>query len=209
MAKTIEAGTRSRKENSKAALEAAAERILETEGLPGLAYRRLAAEVGCSVGTAFNLLGTSDELVYRINAGTLDLLRQSVVDRLRAATETPADRFEAMATAYVAFALDNEPRWRALFDFAPASEEPEEYLTSRARLFGVIEETIAGLPGAAASGASTVARTLWSAIHGVVIVGVNGNRGLMAREQVLPAAVFLARALSAGIAAAPAGVTPA
>ena len=90
-----------------------AKRIVENEGLSALQARRIAQEAGCSVGTIYNLYDGLDDLIIRVNAGTLDDLGA----KLSALEANPrgelADDLTAMAHAYLSFALDSQSAWRA------------------------------------------------------------------------------------------------
>src|ERR1043166_9714145 len=104
-----------RRRKLKDALIDAAERTIESEGLRGLKARELAAEVGCAVGAIYNVVSDLDDLVYAVNARTLEQLEKT----LTPAGKGPPDAVKALthlALAYTNFAATHTPRWRALFD---------------------------------------------------------------------------------------------
>src|SRR4051794_36103806 len=66
--------TTERRQLLREALIEAAERTIETQGLPGLKARELAQEIGCAVGAIYNLVADLDELVLAVNSRTLAML---------------------------------------------------------------------------------------------------------------------------------------
>ena len=57
---------------------AAARKIAEKEGLRGLTARRIAREIGYTVGTLYNLFDNLDGLIVHLNGTTLDTLYEAV-----------------------------------------------------------------------------------------------------------------------------------
>ena len=82
---------------------------------------------------------------------------------------------EAMARAYLSFARKEEPSWRALFEhrLPPGAPVPAWYADDRNRLFSRLDAPLAQLlPGRDATARAALARTLFSAVHGVVALGL-------------------------------------
>ena len=67
----------SREELYQLALGAARD-IAEAEGLRGLTARRIAAEIGYSVGTLYNVFVNLDDLIIHLNGSTLDQLYKAL-----------------------------------------------------------------------------------------------------------------------------------
>src|SRR5919205_1223250 len=76
-----------RRRKLRDALIEAAERTMEQEGLRGMKARDLALRVGCAVGAIYNVFTDLDDLVFAVNALTLEELEQM----LMAAAEKGAD----------------------------------------------------------------------------------------------------------------------
>ena len=68
----------SREELYDMALEAARQ-IAEKEGLRGLKARRIARDIGYTIGTLYNLFEDLDDLIVHLNGRTLDDLYQAFV----------------------------------------------------------------------------------------------------------------------------------
>ena len=62
----------SRDELRRMALEAS-KKILTKQGLRGLSTRRIAARMGYSAGTLYQIFDDFDDLILQVNAATLDL----------------------------------------------------------------------------------------------------------------------------------------
>ncbi len=81
----------------------------------------------------------------------------------------------AWAKAYAAFAASNRNLWRALFEFrmAPDAELPDWFAADQLRLFVRLERQLAALmPGCGEGMVKRQARTLFSAVHGIVALGL-------------------------------------
>jgi AcrR family transcriptional regulator len=161
------------------ALVAAAERTIEREGLRGLRARALAEEVGCAVGAIYNAVKDLDELVLLVNTRTLEALEGELAaaDRTaeRAGPDAAIARLVRMALAYLDFAAAHTLRWRALFEhrMPPAQDVPDWYRDQQRRLFGYVEELLAELQVHESRVRRTLlARSLFSAVHGVVVLGL-------------------------------------
>lgn len=151
----------------------AAQKTIATQGLGGLKARDLAAAAGCALGAIYTAFDDLDELILRVNARTLERLEAALDDAPGASTG--ADALLRLARAYLDFARREEPSWRALFEhrLAKGAAVPEWYAQARNRLFGRLEAPLAQfLPRKDAADRARLARTLFSAVHGVVSLGL-------------------------------------
>jgi AcrR family transcriptional regulator len=169
-----------RRQGVKAALLTAAERTIESQGLRALRARTLAEEVGCAVGAIYNVVEDLDELILAVNSRTLALLERELTaagtagDKL-AGRPRAIDRLVCLALAYLDFAVARKRRWRALFEhrMAEGRNIPDWYLEEQQRLFGYVEEPLRELqPDATPERRALVARSLFSAVHGLVVLGL-------------------------------------
>ena len=160
-----------RREELRAAIMAAAEARVAASGLADLGVREIAREAGCSSGMVYKLFASHDELVLAINARTLAALATAVATRLHG-IDDPARAIGAMADAYLDFASANTPRWDALFAhrMVGGAGLPQWYADQRDRLFDSLAATIEAASPSVSGG--QFARTLFSAVHGVVALGL-------------------------------------
>lgn len=154
------------REELKAMAIAAAERILDTEGLAALSARRVAKEIQYTVGTLYLVFKNLDELILCVNAGTLDALYAHMVtandSQIRA-----DDRVKALARAYVSFARAQFSRWSLLFEHQRNEPLPDWYQERVTRLFTLVEVALGRWLECSTDQVFVPARALWGGIHGI------------------------------------------
>jgi AcrR family transcriptional regulator len=164
-----------RKGRQRDALIEAAERAIDADGLAGLKARQLAAEIGVALGAIYNLVEDLDELYLRVASRTLARLDAALAASAPDGSTDAADRLVAIALAYRSFASDNLHLWRSLFEhrLAPGRPLPDWAETDQMRLFRHILEPLARLtPQTDETARLRVAQTLFSAVHGIVLLGL-------------------------------------
>jgi AcrR family transcriptional regulator len=150
-----------------------AQETVAAQGLDGLKARDLAAAAGCALGAIYTAFHDLDELILRVNARTLARLELALDAAFVDAEAEQA--LDAMARAYLSFARKEEPSWRALFEhrLPPGAPVPGWYADDRNRLFSRLDAPLAQLlPGKDATARAALARTLFSAVHGVIALGL-------------------------------------
>jgi len=169
--------TAKRREQLKAALVAAAEWEISTGGMRGLKARELAYKVGCAVGAIYNVVTDLDDLILLVNARTLDEIERKLV-AIAGPAQDPDEataQLVRLALVYLDFAAEHTLRWRALFDhrLPEGRDLPDWYVRNQAQLFGYIEQPVALLrPSASPEQRRLMARSLFSAVHGMVMLGL-------------------------------------
>jgi len=197
-----------RRRKLRDALIHAAERTIEKEGLRGMKARELAHKVGCAVGAIYNVFTDLDDLIFAVNALTLEQLEKTLTLAGAESANPQADAIRALnhlALAYTDYAAANRRRWRALFDHRLAEDQavPAWYQANLARLFVYIEEPLRALaPTMASDQRMQLGRSLFSAVHGIVLIGLEEKLqsiplGLL-REQVTLMVEAFARGLAKG-----------
>jgi len=199
--------TAARREELKAALIDAAARTIADRGLSGLKARALASEAGCAVGAIYNVVADLDELVLLANSRTLAALEEA----LTAATTSgqgpdwAIGQLVKLALAYLEFAASHRRPWQALFEHRVASgrTSPEWYQRDLQRLFGYIEGPVAALqPAATPARRALLARSLFSAAHGLIVLGLEEKLQFIPlpslREQVTTIVTALGYGLAGG-----------
>ena len=192
----------------KAALIAAAERTIDAEGLRGLKARALAEAAGCAVGAIYNVVTDLDELVFAVNSRTLAALETKLTaagasSAAEAGSAGAIERLVRLALAYTDFAAAQTPRWRAVFDhrLAPGREIPEWYVADQRRLFDYVEEPLKVLqPRLAPARRALLARSLFSAVHGIVVLGLEEKLELMPLPTLREQVTLLVTAIGKGLA---------
>ena len=155
----------------------AARRITEEEGLRGLGARRVAREIGYTVGTIYNVFASFDDLIDQMNGQTLDRLHQ-VCSTAEGAT--PAARLRALADRYIGFAAAHPNLYVTLFEHQhPAGSRPPEWYYEKVdALLRIVEAAIAPvMPDAPPDRVEAQARVLWAGVHGIISLEGAGRVG--------------------------------
>jgi AcrR family transcriptional regulator len=167
--------TQERRAHQRDLLIQAAERSIAAEGLAGLKSRDLAQAIGCSTGAVYNLVEDMDELVMRVGSRTLARL-DAALTAVESQGPPPArELLIRIAIAYCNFAADNTALWRALFEhrMATAKPVPAWAIEEQMALFRHIWRPLRMLlPAASDDQLSLTARSLFSAVHGMVTLGL-------------------------------------
>jgi AcrR family transcriptional regulator len=202
-----------RRAKLKETLITAAERLIETQGLAGVKARTLAHEAGCALGAIYNVFPDLDALILAVSARTLASLDSQLTPILLRADGSPQaltpeqaqSKLEALALAYLDFAAAHRASWRALFEHRlPAGKAmPEWMIADQARLFGKVEALLDPLaPNMAVAERSALARTLFSAVHGVVLLGLEEKLAPMPLGLLRRQLTELVAAMAVGLGAA-------
>jgi len=170
MSKTLE-----RREKLRCELILAAERSIGAKGMAGLKTRELARDIGCANGAVYNLVEDMDELILLVGSRTLERLDASLTEAESDGPASAGETLARIAVAYCDFAADNLELWRALFEhrMAPGKPIPEWAIEQQMELFRHIYRPLATLfPQRSAAELSVTARSLFSAVHGMVALGL-------------------------------------
>ncbi|SIR35423.1 TetR/AcrR family transcriptional regulator [Bosea sp. TND4EK4] len=171
--------TTERRDRQREALVLAAEQAISERGLAGLKARDLAEAIGCSLGAIYNLVHDMDELVLRVGSRTLARLDAALAEATRGRTPgsdgDATDMLVAIALTYSSFARENLQLWRTLFEhrMAEGASVPEWAITEQMAMFRYILAPLRALqPRASEPDLTLLSRTLFSAVHGVVVLGL-------------------------------------
>ena len=168
--------TDKRREELRDKLVSIAEAHVSKSGLASLRARTLAAEAGCAVGAIYNVFDDMTGLILAVNGRTFRRLGAFVADVVSAKNDTtPTDRMVTIGIAYLKFASDNPNLWRALFDVEMTSDRdvPAWYLDELRHLFSIIATPLSEVyPEADAAEIDLITRTLFSSVHGIVLLGL-------------------------------------
>jgi AcrR family transcriptional regulator len=169
--------TASRRGRLRDALTDAAVASITSQGLSGLKARALADAAGCAVGAIYNVVSDLDELILLVNARTLVALAATLGSGRKSGRgpDWAIAELVELALAYLDFAAAHRQLWRALFDHRlPAGRDlPSWYRDEQQHLFDYVERPLAELqPAAAPARRALLARSLFSAVHGLVALGL-------------------------------------
>ncbi len=161
--------------NLRERLLAAAARCIEEAGLAGIKARELATYAGCSPGMIYYAFADLDALVLALNHETRNRLDEALESVL---VEDPRDNLDRLALGYLRFAHANKQLWRALFEFRVGTGKPvpEDYEADIMKTFSRIAQMLAAVfPDRDRGELEMSSRALFSAVHGIVALGLDEN----------------------------------
>jgi len=164
-----------RREKLRTDLILAAERMIAERGLSGLKTRDLAREIGCANGAVYNLVADMDELILRVGSRTLLRLDEALSAAVSPGEAVPQETLVRIAIAYCDFAAENLQLWRALFEHRMDTDKvvPDWSVEDQMQLFRHIYQPLATLfPNRSSEELGITARSLFSAVHGMVALGL-------------------------------------
>ena len=153
----------------------AAETIVIEEGFSGLKARKIAVEIGYTVGSIYMVFANMADLIMHINARTLDAIAAQLGQVRDANVE---QSIETLAMTYLSYASQNFNRWRMIFEYplSADAEIPRWYEEKFDNVFASVEARFAELaPELAEDYRKRTARALWSGVHGVCALSLTGR----------------------------------
>jgi AcrR family transcriptional regulator len=175
-----------------------AEREIRKNGMSSLRARALAEQAGCAVGAIYNVFEDMTGLVLSVNGRTFHKMGAQVSATVKDMHAAPVDRLIAIAMGYLHFANENPNLWRALFDVEMSTDTkvPEWYLQELGRLFAIIAEPLVELyPDASLEEIDLRTRTLFSSVHGIVLLGTERRISGVPLERIEQQIAYLLRSV--------------
>ncbi len=166
----------SRDEIRDMAISAAA-KLVEKEGFQSLTARKVASEIGYTVGTLYHVFRNFDDLVIHVNARTIDEIAALIEQQTRKKRD-PEARIRMMAEYYVQFATNHPDRWRLVFEHEapPGLPTPAQMKERRDVMFEMVADNLRKLaPERVPNEVAHTATALWSGIHGICILALTGK----------------------------------
>ena len=155
----------------KNALIQAGIEILSKEGFQALSLRKVAKEAGVSHTAPYAHFADKQALIAAIAAAGYGELHQQLV-AAQASQGDPLVRLEAVAQAYLRFAIDKPDHFRITFSgVVEAEQNYPDYVEQSKRCFALVVEVVADCQanGILKPGdTQLVAVSVWSCIHGFV-----------------------------------------
>lgn len=143
-----------------------AERIVLAEGVDALNARRLAKEIGVSVGSLYNAFGDLESVVRDVIARSASMLSQTLHAAVESAPQERRARLVRLGEAYFDFAIAEPQRWWLLFEYR-SNVAPDE----RVQEFqmGLLDMLIrAGEADPTSEEHQQFFLLLWASVHGLV-----------------------------------------
>lgn len=173
-------------EQLKELLLNAADTIVREEGYTALKARKIALEIGYTVGSIYMVFDNMADLIMHVKARTLDDLARELDQVVEGSSAEQT--IVALAKHYLHFAKQNFRRWHMVFDDCQPEQSmqpPQWYRDKANHLFERIENLFRALsPGPADDQARLAARTLWSGVHGVCMLALSGKLELVGVDNI-------------------------
>ncbi|MDT8282131.1 MAG: WHG domain-containing protein [Gammaproteobacteria bacterium] len=159
----------------------AAETIVIDKGYSALTVRRIAMDIGYTVGCLYMVFDNMADLLVHIKANTVD----NLIEQLQQVPENdvPEHYIAELAKAYLQFANQNFNRWSMIF--AHDDETPAWYRQKTRHIPRQIEAQLAKLaPHCSAQQHKQAALALCSGIHGICTLSLTGKQNADEMNQV-------------------------
>ena len=164
----------------------AGETIVAENGSAALTARRLASQIGYTVGSLYLVFENLDDVTLQVNARTLDKLSFEL-DQVAANHNEPKQCIIQLGRTYIQFASNNSHLWNMVFGHRQNEDEniPEWYQERINSLFERVELQFDKLiPGQSAPQNALAARALWSGVHGNCVLALTGKLDVVGVENV-------------------------
>lgn len=154
-------------------------KLIHQEGFSNFSARKVATNIGYSIGTLYNVFGGYDDLILHINARTLDewfeVMQAAIVSDK---TKKP---IHALAKAYIEYSRTHHPQWISLFEHHIDGNKnvPEWYMPKMTRFFILVEKPLLLMLGNNTRKAKRASRVLWAGIHGICVLSHSNKLDLV------------------------------
>ncbi len=156
----------------------AARSLIVAKGGRGLTARALAAKIGYTPGTIYNVFNDMEALLLAVHGETLAALGVTLQQTI-ASTPPGFTRIVALARSYCLFAEAQAPLWLALFATPHRGRLPRWYQHQLQALFTMLEEQLRLCLGQGVAESRRTARLLWACLHGITMLTLDGRlRGI-------------------------------
>lgn len=157
----------------------AGEQLIDEQGLSALSARKIATQIGYSVGTLYLIFNNLDDLCWHINARSMGQLDELILSNLRSKPhQTPYKTLKIIADSYLDFAARWPNRWALMFEHHTDNEvnTPQWLNEAIEKLFLYVTEPLRILnPHASETSLTLATHSLWCAIHGIAALNAQGK----------------------------------
>jgi AcrR family transcriptional regulator len=156
--------------------------LIKSQGFSKFSARKVAAEIGYTVGTIYNIFDSHDHLILHINARTLDGWYASLEETIATSKKPP--NIHNLAKFYIDYSAKHYNEWSALFEHTISTdiELPEWYIPKMRRFFDLVETIVMPHVKNNRRKARRSARVLWAGIHGICILSLSRKLDLVESE---------------------------
>lgn len=158
----------------------AAETIVIEDGVGELKVRRVAMDIGYTVGSIYMVFDNMADLMLHIKGRTLDDIAKHLKQGVGAGSAE--NTIVQLSKNYLLFATENYNRWNMIFEHRQTEQEliPDWYQEKVNTVFMLVELQFERLSTSTDSEQNKLAaRALWSGVHGICTLSLSGKMGLL------------------------------
>jgi AcrR family transcriptional regulator len=160
-----------REELKKMAIQASVN-LLEESGVAELSARKIAARMGYTVGTLYNVFADFEDIILHVNAATLHEMHLQL-EPLAKSKKKAKERILAFAYCYGDYALNHSARWNLLHNSPRSTPLPEWFRSEIHTVFAVVEQPLLELCTRHPADATNAAKVLWAGLHGICSLSIS------------------------------------
>lgn len=158
----------------------AAESIVIEDGFAELKVRKVAMEIGYTVGSIYMVFDNMADLIMHVKGRTLE---EILIKLTQAVDDNNAEQvILQLAKAYFSYASKNINRWSMIFEHQLGKDDvvPEWYQQKVNEIFSLVELQFNKISTTHSKEQSNLAaRALWSGVHGVCTISLTGKFDLL------------------------------
>ena len=146
--------------------------LIAAKGLRSLKVRDVAEAAGCSIGSVYNEFGDFDGLILTVNRQTVQALTTRFV---AVPADDPIRQLHGLAATYLEFATAHANLLRSLIEHRMEDDRPfpEDILQMVMQAFELMYPPLVRLlPERDPQDIALLARILFSAVHGIISLGL-------------------------------------
>ena len=169
-----------------------AETIFIEESFAELKVRKIAMEIGYTVGSIYMVFDNMADLIMHVKGRTLDDIANQLSQVANG--DTAEKNIEQLAKTYLVYAEQNFNRWSMIFEHRLAENEvvPEWYQQKVDHVFSVVESQFKKLSTTHTDEQrQQAARALWSGVHGICTLSLTGKLDVVGVKNVKNTVVLL------------------
>lgn len=181
----------------RAALVEAALSILEETGLSALSLRETARRVGVSHAAPYHHFADLDALADAVAAEGFRLQKAAMEAARGGGSATGPDALRAYGAVYAEFATRHPALFRLMYTRERVRDDRESELArAGADAFRILVDGICQASGCPHERAKSIALLLWSSMHGLALLWLDGQLAWTGESRIAPLAAALADTLS-------------
>lgn len=169
-------GDHSYKELSSMIINAAYS-LMEKEGYAKISTRKIAASIGYTVGTLYNIFNNMDEIFMHINSVTMDKLNADLQSALDGTPDLEYKLY-ALSNGYIKFSQENFNLWSLLFEYRFSENQiiPKWYSAKIGTLYELVFKALKlAMPDLPEEEVKTSVMVLWTCMHGICALSIKGK----------------------------------